>query len=319
VGLLLDQGPPALRLVVVGREEPPLPLARMRARRQLAELRAADLCWNVAEAAAYFNERLGLGLEPAQVAELVELTEGWVAGLSLAALALETAPRLGMPVTYPSRTPLAYEASGLEAWRFIADYLVSEVLEREPVVAQRFLLQTSLLDDLSGPLVEDVLLPEEGTAERAELLGGFPSGQAALETFERRGIFLFPAEDRPGVYRYHRLFAETLRAQLQRRLPERAAELTRRRAAVVGAPGEDPRSARPAAGVFSGPAEPLSEREHELLGLIAAGKPNREVADRLVITESTVKSHLKHIFAKLGARNRTEAVAIARDLQIIDI
>lgn len=316
VGLLLEQGPPGLRLVVAGRGEPALPLARLRARRQLAELRAADLRWNVAEAAAYLNERLTLALEPARVAELVELTEGWIAGLSLAALALEAAHSARAPLASPSAAPSAYEASGPEIRRFLDEYLVSEVLEREPDVVQRFLLQTALLDELSGPLVEGLLLPEEGAAERVELLGGLPSGQAALEAFERRGLFLFQVEGRPGAYRYHRLFAAALRAQLERRLPERAAELARR-----GAVGPERADAptRAEAREAGGLAEPLSEREREILVLVAAGKPNREVAERLVISESTVKSHIKHIFAKLGARNRTEAVAIARDLQIITV
>jgi ATP/maltotriose-dependent transcriptional regulator MalT len=178
------------------------------------------------------------------------------------------------------------------------------------------MLQTALLDELNATLVEDLLLPEGSVVERAELLGGFPSGQAALEALERRGLFLFPSEGQPGSYRYHRLFAETLRAQLERRLPERAAELSRHGAA----PAHPETGLRtPRGGLAHRVTEPLSEREREILALIAAGTPNREVAEQLVISESTVKSHLKHIFGKLSARNRTEAVAIAREHKILDV
>jgi LuxR family maltose regulon positive regulatory protein len=298
---LLEQGSPGLRVIVAARGEPPLPLARLRARRQLAELRGEDLRWSVSEAAMYLNDRLGLALAHPQIAELVARTEGWVTGLSLAALALEE----------------RRAAPELAAQRFVADFMVGEVLEREPQPTQHFLLQTALLDELSGPLVESLLLPEDGSAERAALLGGFPSGLAALEALERRGLFLHPIEGRPGWYRYHGLFAETLREQLHQRLPERAAELTARLAGSTVGQGAPPRPARAEAPASEGLAEPLSEREQETLGLIAAGKPNREVAALLNISESTVKSHVKHIFAKLNARNRTEAVAIARDLQLL--
>lgn len=300
--LVLDHAPPLMRVVVASRGEPPLPLARLRAHRQLAELRADTLRWNVAEAGLYLNDRLGLGLDPAQIAGLVESTEGWVTGLNLAALILEGGRAASADVV---------------AHRFVADYLVGEVLEREPEVIQSFILQSAILDALSGPLVEALLLPEAGSAERAAVLGGFPSGQAALEALERRGVFLHSLEGRPGWYRYQRLFAATMRAQLLQRFPERAAELYERAARLSGgqAPGV-PSVTRDLHGRES-LAEPLSEREQEILDLIAAGKPNREIADLLSISESTVKSHLKHIFAKLSARNRTEAVAIARDLQLL--
>lgn len=298
---LLEQGSPGLRVIVAARGEPPLPLARLRARRQLAELRGEDLRWSVSEAAMYLNDRLGLALAHAQVAELVARSEGWATGLSLAALALEE--RRATPE--------------LAAHRFVADFMVGEVLEREPLATQHFLLQAALLDELSGPLVESLLLPEEGSAERSAYLGGFPSGQAALEALERRGLFLNPIESRPGWYRFHGLFAQTLREQLQQRLPERAAALAARLAGATGGQGAPARPVRAELLVPAGLTEPLSEREQETLGLIAAGRPNREVAALLNISESTVKSHVKHIFAKLNARNRTEAVAIARDLQLL--
>lgn len=301
VGFMLDHGPPGLRLVVAGRSEPPLPLARLRARRQLAELRSDDLRWNVAEAGMFLNDRLGLGLGPEQVSDLVERTEGWVAGLSLAALVLEGRPEAGVD---------------LAGHRFLADYLLGEVLEREPEAAQGFLLQAALLDELSGPLVEALLLTD-GSDERAALLAGFPSGQAALEAIARRGLFLYPIEGRPGWYRFHRLFAATLQAQLRQRMPESAGSLAERAAALRRREALR-QPARPRQLGQAGLAEPLSEREHETLTLIAAGKPNREIAALLSISESTVKSHLKHIFAKLNARNRTESVAIARELRILE-
>lgn len=298
VSFLLEHGPPGLRLILASRGEPPLPLARLRARRQLAELRSDDLRWSTAEAALYLNDRLALALDQARIAALVARAEGWATGLSLAALAIEE----------------GHGQADEVAQRFVADFLLGEVLAHEPPELQRFLLDAALLDELSAPLVEALLPAERGVGEARAAFGGYPSGQAALEAVERRGLFLQPVAGRSGVYRFHGLFATSLRTQLRMLYPARADELAERIAAARGAPARQPRPAPSRAG---GLAESLSEREQEILDLIAAGLPNREVATSLKISESTVKSHLKHIFAKLNARNRTEAVAIAREHQLL--
>lgn len=309
ISFLIDHAPPTLRLVVAARGEPALPLARLRVQRQLAELRADRLRWSQAEAGAYLNGMLGLGLGPDQLVELYQQSEGWVTGLHLAALAMgERSNAVG-----------ARPASFGGEHRFVAGYLLDEVVARQPQLLRDFLLHSAALDELSGPLVEAVLFgaglaQEDGPA----LLGGFPSGQAALEAVERHDLFLAPLTGRPGWYRYHGLFAAALRAQLARQAPGRT-EILRARAAAWLARPSAARPARVLPGARPGftPTEALSEREYEVLGLIAAGQPNGEIAARLNISLSTVKTHLKHIFAKLNARNRTEAVAIARDIALL--
>ncbi|GAB4425261.1 MAG: hypothetical protein OHK0015_05060 [Chloroflexi bacterium OHK40] len=302
VAFMVQHAPPVLRFIIASRGEPALPLALLRARRQLAELRTDELRWNLPEASSYLNGVLGLALSPDQIAELLRRTEGWVTGLQLAALAV-------------SKRPEELSAFG-GAHRFVADYFVGEVLERQPEPLRSFLLHSATLPELSGPLVEAALLELEG--EREALLGGYPSGEAALEAISRQDLFLTPDASRPGRYRYHTLFAEAMQARLEQLAPGRGA-LLRQWAADCLARGSH-HHATPALRLPQHPApliEPLSEREQEVLGLIAAGRPNREIADLLSISESTVKTHLKHVFAKLDARNRTEAVAIGRRLRII--
>jgi LuxR family maltose regulon positive regulatory protein len=308
LAFLLEHAPPGLRLIVASRGEPPLPLALLRARRQLAELRADDLRWNVAEVGSYLNGMRGLALAPAQVGELLRRTEGWATGLQLAALALEA---------QPDRAAAARHFDGTH--RFVADYLFAEVLERQSEPFRSFLLHSAALDELSAPLLESALLGAiEG--ETGELLGGHPSGQAALEAAHRRDLFLAPIAGRPGWYRYHGLFAEAMRLRLEQLAPGRGAALRQRadnwlargKAARVSGRAQRRRGDSHAGQLL----EPLSERELEVLSLIAAGRPNREIASMLSISESTVKSHIKHVFAKLDARNRTEAVAVGRVLQL---
>jgi LuxR family maltose regulon positive regulatory protein len=308
LAFLLEHAPPSMRLIVASRGEPPLPLALLRARRQLAELRADDLRWNIAEAGSYLNGMRGLGLAPAQVGELLRRTEGWPTGLQLAALALEE-----------RSTGLEGDPGFDGSHRFVADYLVAEVLERQSEPLRSFLLHSAAFDELSPALLEAALL---GTieGEPQALLGGHPSGQAALAAIQRQDLFLAPIAERPGWYRYHRLFAEAMRVQLDQLAPGRGAALRQRAdtwlARSQGArPARAPRR-RQAHQQPTPLGEPLSERELEVLGLIAAGRPNREIAALLHISESTVKSHLKHVFAKLSARNRTEAVAIGRVLRL---
>jgi LuxR family maltose regulon positive regulatory protein len=190
--LLVDHLPPTLHLVVASREDPPLPLSRLRARRQLTEVRAADLGFNVEEAAALLGAGMGLRLAEAQVAALVERTEGWVAGLQLAGLALRDRP-----------DPAAFVAGFAGGHRLVADYLVAEVLDRQPPSTRRFLLATSVLDRLCAPLCDAVLAP-----------GDAGNSQGVLEELERANLFLVPLDDERVWYRYHHLFADALRARL---------------------------------------------------------------------------------------------------------
>jgi LuxR family maltose regulon positive regulatory protein len=215
VAFLLDHLPPTLHLVIASREDPPLPLPRLRARHQLTELRAADLGFSVAEAAAFLGGGMGLRLAEAQVAALVERTEGWAAGLQLAGLALRDRP-----------DPAAFVTAFAGGHRLVADYLTAEVLDRQPAPTRRFLLATCVLDRLCAPLCDALLAPAAGDS------------QAVLEELERANLFLVPLDDERVWYRYHHLFADVLRARLARETsPEAVAALHRRASGWFGREG----------------------------------------------------------------------------------
>jgi LuxR family transcriptional regulator, maltose regulon positive regulatory protein len=196
LGLLLAHQPPQLHLVIATREDPPLPLARLRARDQLTELRAADLRFSHTEADVLLSQTEGLSLSADVVAVLASRTEGWAAGLHLAALSLRG-----------HQDVAGFVRSFSGSQRFVLDYLLEEVLQQQPTLLQQFLLRTSVLDRLCGPLCDAVLAMPAGT------------GQATLEAIERANLFLVPLDDQRCWYRYHHLFGELLR----QRLPQEAA------------------------------------------------------------------------------------------------
>jgi ATP/maltotriose-dependent transcriptional regulator MalT len=206
VALLLENLPPGLAVVVSGRADPPLPLARLRARGQLAELRAADLRFTDQEAAALLGETAGPGLPGPAVAALVARTEGWAAGLQLAGLSLRG-----------HADPAGFAAAFSGSHRFVLDYLADEVLDHQPGPVRAFLLETSVLERLSGELCDAVT--------------GGAGSQAMLEQVERAGLFLVPLDEVRGWWRYHHLFADLLRARLQAEQPGHVAVLHRKGAA----------------------------------------------------------------------------------------
>ena len=206
LGFLLQHLPPALHPVLASRADPPLPLARLRARGQLAELRAAELRFTADEAAAMLREAVGDDLPDAAVAALGARTEGWAAGLQLAALSL-----------HGHDDAAAFVAAFTGSHRYVLDYLAEEVLEGQDKQVRMFLLETSVLDRLSGPLC-DAVTGREGS-------------QALLEQAERAGLFLIPLDEVRGWWRYHHLFADLLQARLQEEQPGRVATLHRRAAA----------------------------------------------------------------------------------------
>jgi LuxR family maltose regulon positive regulatory protein len=197
---LLDHLPPQLHLVIASRADPALPLARLRGRGELVEVRAADLRFTPDEAAAYLNEVMGLVLTARDVAALEERTEGWIAALQLAALSMQ------------GRDDIAGFIAGFAGDdRYIVDYLAEEVLARQPEQVRSFLLQTSILDRLSGSLCDAVT--------------GQDGGRAMLEALDRGNLFLVPLDDRRQQYRYHHLFADVLRARVLDERPGRVKEL----------------------------------------------------------------------------------------------
>ena len=200
---LLEHLPPQMHLVITTREDPNLPLARLRARDQLTELRATDLRFTPAEAAEFLNQVMGLNLSAEEVAALEARTEGWIAGLQLAALSMQG----------HQDVPGFIQAFAGDN-RYIVDYLVEEVLQRQPEPVRNFLLQTSILDRLNGPLCDAVTGQQEG--------------KARLEALERGNFFVVPLDDKRHWYRYHHLFADVLRVHLMAEQPDLVAALHRR-------------------------------------------------------------------------------------------
>jgi LuxR family transcriptional regulator, maltose regulon positive regulatory protein len=200
VTFLLERLPEGAHLVISGRVDPPLPLARLRARGQIIELHAADLRFTPEEAAAFLGDAMGLNLSAGHIAALEGVTEGWIAALQLAALSM----RGRKDVSGFIRT-----FSG--SHRDVFDFLAEEVLERQTDWVQAFLLETSILGSLSGPL--------------CDALTGRDDGQRTLERLERENLLVVPLDDDRVWYRYHHLFADFLRSRLERERPEQLAPL----------------------------------------------------------------------------------------------
>jgi LuxR family maltose regulon positive regulatory protein len=207
VTFLLDNLPPQVTLAVTTRADPPLPLSRLRARGELVELRAADLRFTTDEAATFLNEVMGLRLQPALVAALETRTEGWAAGLQLAALSARA--RANAAGDSGDVAGFVEDFSG--SHRFVLDYLVEEVLDRQPTEVRTFLLDTCVLDQLTDGL--------------CDALTGRGDGQQMLETLERENLFVVPLDDERRWYRYHHLFGDALRARLAARHADRVGEL----------------------------------------------------------------------------------------------
>ncbi len=190
LAFLVENAPPQLHLAISTRADPPLPLARLRSRGQLLEVRGDDLRFSSEEAALFLNQAMGLGLAADDVAALEARTEGWIAGLQLAALSMQGCGDV---------TAFVQAFSG--SHRYVLDYLVEEVLERQPAEVQAFLLHTCILERLTAPLCES--------------LTGEAGAQAMLEGLERRNLFLVALDDERRWYRYHHLFCGLLRARLE--------------------------------------------------------------------------------------------------------
>ncbi len=191
VTFLVEHLPPQIHLVIATREDPPLPVARLRARGQLTELRAADLRFTPTEAVDFLNQMMGLNLAAEDIAALEARTEGWIAGLQMAAISMRGVP-----------DPASFIKSFTGSHHFVLDYLVEEVLHRQSESIQNFLLRTSILDRMCGSLCDTILGLRTG------------SGQERLEYLERTNLFIVPLDNERRWYRYHHLFAELLRQRL---------------------------------------------------------------------------------------------------------
>ena len=200
IAFLIEHQPPQMHIVIATREDPHLPLARLRARSQLTELRATDLRFTSSEAGEFINQVMGLTLSTEEIAALEIRTEGWIAGLQLAALSMQGREDI---------------ASFIQAFtgshRFVLDYLVEEVLQQQSEQIRNFLLQTTILDRVCAPLCNAITEREDGK----EMLDGL----------ERSNLFLIPLDDKRQWYRYHHLFADVLQTHLMEAQPDRVATL----------------------------------------------------------------------------------------------
>jgi ATP/maltotriose-dependent transcriptional regulator MalT len=219
VSYLLEHLPAQAHLLITTRADPPLPLARLRARGDLVEIRAVDLRFTPEEASTYLNDVMGLELRPDDIGALEARTEGWIAALQLAALSMQ------------GRDDVAGFIAGFTGNdRFIVDYLVEEVLARQPEPVRSFLLRTSILDQLSGPLCDTVT--------------GDGGSRTMLERLDRANLFVVALDDRREWYRYHRLFADVLRAHLEEEHSDQIPDLHHRASEWYEQHGERPEAIR---------------------------------------------------------------------------
>jgi ATP/maltotriose-dependent transcriptional regulator MalT len=346
VAYFISHLPSQMHLILSSRVDPPLPLSRLRVRGDLTEIRSDDLRFTHEETIAYLNQNIGQTLSPDDVDALETRTEGWIAGLKLAALSMQSDPETDL-ASFVSRFTGSHH--------YIADYLVEEVLNGQPEQVRNFLLKTSELNCLCGQLCDAVL----------GRVNEHANGQAMLEQLDQENLFIVRLDDDREWFRYHHLFGELLRHRLHQVHPGLAAELHRREvewyeqnemlecAVEVALDAEE---FELAAGVIerihptiaeSGQTETLSRwvqalpdgilrahprlapflpskpggiltpRELEVLQLMGKGASNRQIAQSLVVTTGTVKKHLNNIFAKLEAQNRTQAVARAREVGLL--
>jgi LuxR family maltose regulon positive regulatory protein len=208
ISSLLEHLPPQMHLALLTRTDPPLPLSRLRVRGQLLDIRAEQLRFTYPEIAAFLNETMGLTLSANDLSAMERRTEGWIAGLQLAALSMQSCQDIH-----------GFVSAFTGSHHYVMDYLAEEVLKLQPKKVGTFLLQTSILDRLCGALCEAVV--DVDTAEPMD-------GQGMLEALEEMNLFVIPLDDDRHWYRYHHLFADVLRKRLEHQYPQTLPELHRR-------------------------------------------------------------------------------------------
>ncbi len=218
---MLDHVPSHIHFIVASRSEPPISISRLRVRNTFTEVNEKDLRFQESEASAYLNNVMGLELSPGEIAILEKRTEGWIAGLQMAAISIQN---------QEDKSRFIQTLSGTH--RFILDYLIEEVLEIQSPLIQSFMLKTSILEHLSGELCEHVLgvdfinQPPASDDDSDEIDLAEPGyGQAILDHLDRQNLFILPLDDDRRWYRYHRLFSELLLNQLSIKFPDVVPEL----------------------------------------------------------------------------------------------
>jgi LuxR family maltose regulon positive regulatory protein len=307
LSFLLNHQPPQLHVIIISRADPPLALARLRVQGRLQDIRASDLRFTAGEMEAFFNCTVPSELAPMAIKTFSERIEGWAAGLQLAVLSLKE-----LSAADAARFSKAFGGTQ----RYVLNFLLEEVLDHQEPHIQQFLLYTSVLHNLTPQLCQAVT--------------GYPDSAQILARLAEEELFIEPLDEIGQWYRYHRLFASAMRGHLEQTEPERIPELRRKAAAWYAerkAGEELPLSLQPAFVTLSYPIDPelddlyldsLTERELEILGLIAQGLSNQQIADQLVISVGTVKGHITHILSKLNAQSRTDAVARALHLGLLN-
>ncbi len=199
LSFLLEHIPPQMHVIITTRADPRLPLSRLRARGHMIELRAEDLCFNLGETTEFLNRVMELNLSPEDIGELETRTEGWIAGLQLAAISLRG-----------QKDPAGFIHGFSGSHHYVLDYLIEEVIRQQPERIQTFLLCTSILDRMCGTLCDAVMESSAGT------------GQEILIELEQSNLFIIPLDNERGWYRYHHLFADLLRQRLNQHPPSLA-------------------------------------------------------------------------------------------------
>ncbi len=326
LAVLLEHLPDTLHIALASRAELPLPLAHWRAADALAELGVAELRFTHEEATALLATMVQQPVTYDSVAMLMERTEGWAAGVRLAARGARASA---------DATRFLHDFNG--GHRDIQDYLDQEVFSHIPPDIQAFVLRTAVLDRLCAPLCAALGDSQEqpastsfGEAEHCHQLendsdplhGNVQLAHDMLLRIERAGIFLIPLDAERGWYRYHTLFAEAIRYRLEHTAPELAMLLRQRAAAWDAAQqGHTPTEHAPPDDAHQEQHAPIelvfSKRELEVLRLLADGCANHEIAQTLIIGVNTVKMHIQHLYDKLDAHNRVQAIQRARGIGVL--
>lgn len=298
-------------LVLATRTDPPLDLLKLNAHQQVVELRAGVLSFTVEETAAFLQKIVGAEVDEKIIAALTEKTEGWVTGLRLMTLAAYDSSELAnLSITIPGEQQTL-------------DYLIAETLSQQPHDVQAWLLKTSILDRFCAPLCQAVCIsPEE--SEPSNL-----TGDKFIRWLTNRNLFVIPQDHHGQWYRYHKLFQELLQSQLENALDadEIAALYTRANRWLVehGLIDQAVGGGDQILAAFSAPVpsdqpdldDPLTERERQVLKLLATALSAGEIAEQLVVSVNTVRMHTKNIYSKLDVHNRMEAIERAAELGLL--
>lgn len=300
--LILDRMPLMMHLVIITREDPPFNLSRMRVRGFLCEIRVDDLRFDYGETSRFFSNMMDMDIRPEALKSISDRTEGWIAGIQLAALSIRGFDRSQVD-------EFVHDFSGKHY--YIIDYLVEEVLKRQPPGIQDFLHKTAFLDRMNASLCDAVT--------------GRSDSKNVLQELLQANLFLIPLDRTRDWYRYHHLFADSLKYNV----PEGDAKVIYEKTykwyeennqlqdEYARGICKKMKSRTKDMDLSSGLLGALSARELELLKLIDSGLSNGEISEKLFISLHTTQWHISNLYSKLGVKSRTQAIKKAKELGII--